>query len=79
METKQDRFTKIKSRVSEIIVLDGIDHTLTDRSIAYCIGYGAAKCLNDEYVVKFIQEVADAVGLGNPDAVNDYIVEKECD
>ena len=53
METKQDRFTKIKSRVAKTIVLDGSDTTLTDRSIAYCIGYGAAKCLNDEYVVNY--------------------------
>jgi len=44
-----------------------------------CIGYAACKCWNEEWTVKFIKEVADAVDFLDDEEVLNYIRDKEGD
>ena len=74
-----DTYTKIK----QMLFNDGFrkDYLMkaAERSILYCIGYAAGKCWNEEWTVKFIKEVADAVDFLDDEAVLGYIHEKEGD
>lgn len=69
------KLATIKDKLAE----SGFKHTDADLSIAYCIGYGTGKCWNDEYIVKFINEVSEAVDFLDGNAVLEYITNKECD
>lgn len=67
------------STIKDMLSKSGFKHADADLSIAYCIGYGTGKCWNDEYIVKFINEVAEAVDFLDGNAVLEYITNKECD
>ena len=72
---KGTKLSTIKDKLAE----SSFTHADADLSIAYCIGYGTGKCWNDEYIVKFINEVAEAVDFLDGNAVLEYITNKECD
>lgn len=72
---KDTKLSTIKDKLAE----SGFEHADADLSVAYCIGYGTGKCWNDEAIVKFINEVAEAVDFLDGNAVLGYITNKECD
>ena len=72
---KGTKLSTIKDKLSK----SGFKHADADVSIAYCIGYVTGKCWDDESIIKFIREAADAVDFLDGNAVLDYITIKECD
>ena len=74
-----DTFTKIKQMLAKGGFRKDYTTKEADRSILCCIGYAACKCWNEEWTVKFIKEVADAVDFLDDEEVLNYIREKEGD
>jgi hypothetical protein len=74
-----DTFTKIKQMLAKGGFRKDYTTKEAERSLLCCIGYAACKCWNEEWTVKFIKEVADAVDFLDDEEVLNYIRDKEGD
>ena len=74
-----DTFTKIKQMLAKGGFRKDYTTKEAERSILCCIGYAACKCWNEEWTMKFIKEVADAVDFLDDEDVLNYIRDKEGD